>query len=157
MKIKISQLYEADLESLRSLLRNHLSTHNREVENLRAMLDEVRAKLADSVQEKIDLRIDYENRLNDMKCIHERDVAQMRDLMAMTDKHHENMGSKASLTHISHSKTIQQHTLDVKSIMAEKRSLESHIENKTKEIEALNLRIEKMQGLQEREVRKLEE
>ena len=29
MKIKISQLYEADLESLRSKLRNSLAAHNR--------------------------------------------------------------------------------------------------------------------------------
>lgn len=157
MKIKVSQLYEADLESLRNLLRNHLSNHNREVENLRAMLDEVRFKLADAVQEKIDLRVDYENRLNDMKVIHERDVAQMRDQVAMTDKHHENMTSKASLTHISHNKTVQQHTLDFKTIMEEKRNLEKQIDNKNKEIEALNLRIEKMLGLQAREVRQLED
>ena len=29
MKIKISQLYEADLESLRSKMRNCLAAHNR--------------------------------------------------------------------------------------------------------------------------------
>jgi len=29
MKIKVSQLYEADLESLRSKMRNSLATHNR--------------------------------------------------------------------------------------------------------------------------------
>ena len=118
MKIKVSQLYEADLEALRSHLRNTISAHNRETENLRAMLDELRSKLADAVQEKIDLRVDYENRLNDMKVIHERDVAQMRDTVAMHEKHGENLTSKASLTHISHGKTIQQHTIDVKSIMA---------------------------------------
>ena len=39
MKIKISQLYEADLESLRSLLRNEMANHNREVDNLRKMED----------------------------------------------------------------------------------------------------------------------
>ena len=59
MKIKISQLYEADLESLRSKLRNFLAAHNRETENLRNMLDELRNKLADAVQQKIDLRTDY--------------------------------------------------------------------------------------------------
>ena len=96
------------------------------------MLDEVRSKLADAVQEKIDLRVDYENRLNDMKVIHERDVAQMKDQVSMTEKHHENLTSKTSLTHISHNKQVQQHTLDVKSIMAEKRSLEKQIENKNK-------------------------
>ena len=39
MKIKVSQLYEADLEALRSHLRNTIAAHNRETENLRAMLD----------------------------------------------------------------------------------------------------------------------
>ena len=137
------------------MLRNHLSAHNREVENLRAMLDEVREKLADAVQEKIDLRVDYENRLNDMKIIHERDVAQMKDQVSMTEKHHENLTSKASLTHISHNKQVQQHTFDVKAIMNEKRSLEEQINNKNKEIETLNQRIQKMEGFQRREVNKL--
>ena len=156
MKIKVSQLYEADLEALRSHLRNTISSHNREVENLRSMLDELRRKLAEAVQDKIDLRVDYENRLNDMKVIHERDVAQMRDTVAMHEKHGENLTSKASLTHISHGKTIQQHTIDVKSIMAEKRSLEKQIENKNKEIEALNLKVQKMEGFHSREVHQLE-
>lgn len=64
MKIKISQLYEADLESLRSKIRNLLSAHNRETDNLRGMLDDLRRKLSDAVQDKIDLRTDYENRIN---------------------------------------------------------------------------------------------
>ena len=123
---------------------------------MRSMLDELRRKLAEAVQDKIDLRVDYENRLNDMKVIHERDVAQMRDTVAMHEKHGENLTSKASLTHISHGKTIQQHTIDVKSIMAEKRSLEKQIENKNKEIEALNLKVQKMEGFHSREVHQLE-
>ena len=102
------------------------------------------------------MRVDYENRLNDMKVIHERDVAQMRDTVAMHEKHGENLTSKASLTHISHGKTIQQHTIDVKSIMAEKRSLEKQIENKNKEIESLNLKVQKMEGFHSREVKQLE-
>ena len=40
---------------------------------------------------------------------------------------------------------------------AEKRALESQIANKNREIEALNLRIEKMLGFHKREVSKLEE
>ena len=41
--------------------------------------------------------------------------------------------------------------------MNEKRSLEKQIENKNKEIEALNLKIQKMEGFQKREVQKLED
>ena len=132
MKIKISQLYEADLESLRSHLRNNISTHNREVENLRGMLDEVRGKLAEAVQEKIDLRVDYENRLNNLKALHERDAAQMRDLITMHEKQSENLGSKNTLTHISHNNQVQQHTIDVKKINDERRALEKQIDNKNK-------------------------
>lgn len=47
------------------------------------MLDDLRHKLADAVQQKIDLRTDYENRLNEYKVIHERDVQSMRDQIAM--------------------------------------------------------------------------
>jgi hypothetical protein len=64
MKIKVSQLYEADLESLRAHMRNSFAAHNRETEGLRTMLDDLREQLAKEVDEKINLRIDYENRLN---------------------------------------------------------------------------------------------
>ena len=157
MKIKVSQLYEADLESLRAHLRNSVSTHNREVENLRTMLDEVRHKLAEAVQEKIDLRVDYENRLNNFKALHERDVAQMRDLITMHEKQSDNMGSKNTLTHISHNNQVQQHTLDVKKINEERRNLETQIANKNKEIESLNLTIQKIKGHHARDISKLEE
>lgn len=46
MKIKISQLYEADIEALRSMLQNNMSAHNRETENLRMLLRDVREELA---------------------------------------------------------------------------------------------------------------
>lgn len=38
----------------------------------------------------------------------------------------------------------------------EKRNLEKQIENKNKEIEALNLKVQKMEGFNKREVSKLE-
>ena len=41
--------------------------------------------------------------------------------------------------------------------MNEKRSLESQIDNKNKEIESLNLKIQKMEGFQRREVNQLEQ
>lgn len=88
MKIKISQLYEADLESLRSHMRNSFATHNRETEGLRNMLDDLREELAKTVQQKIDLRIDYENRINEFKIIHERDVQLMRDQIALHEKNY---------------------------------------------------------------------
>lgn len=64
MKIKISQLYEADLAALRSHMDNSFAAHNRETDNLRAMCNDLRDKLARAVQDKIDLRVDYENRVN---------------------------------------------------------------------------------------------
>ncbi len=53
MKIKISQLYEADIEALRSKLQNTMATHNRETDNLRMCLRSVREELANEVHEKL--------------------------------------------------------------------------------------------------------
>lgn len=155
MKIKISQLYEADLEALRSHMRNSFAAHNRETEGLRVMLDDLREQLAKAVQQKIDLRIDYENRINDFKVIHERDVQMMRDQISLHEKNYENQTSKASLTHISHNNQIQQRNVNQKELIIEKRNLEKQIENKNREIEALNLKVQKLEGFNKREVSKL--
>lgn len=114
MKIKVSQLYEADLEALRSHMRNSLAAHNRETEGLRGMLDDLRDQFAKVVDDKIRLRADYENRLNEFKTIHERDVQMMRDQVSLHEKNYENQTSKASLTHISHNQQIQQRNLNQK-------------------------------------------
>jgi hypothetical protein len=50
MKIKIGNLYEADLESLRNHMDNSFASHNRETEELRRMLDELREQLAKEIQ-----------------------------------------------------------------------------------------------------------
>jgi hypothetical protein len=44
--------------------------------------------------------VDYENRLNEFKVIHERDVQMMRDQMTRCEKDYDNQTSKVSLTHI---------------------------------------------------------
>lgn len=156
MKIKVSQLYEADLEALRSHMRNSFAAHNRETEALRSMLDDLREQLAKAVQEKIDLRVDYENRINEFKVIHERDVQLMRDQVALHEKNYENQTSKVSLSHISHNQQLQQRNLNQKELINEKRNLEKQIENKNKEIDSLNLKVQKMEGFHKREIGKLE-
>lgn len=133
-------------------MRNSFAAHNRETEGLRAMLDDLRAQLAQEVEEKIRLRVDYENRLNEFKVIHERDVQLMRDQVALHEKNYENQTSKASLTHISHNQQVQRQVISHKELMQEKRQLEKQIENKNKEIEALSLKLEKMRGFHAREV-----
>lgn len=45
------------------------------------------------------------------------------------------------MTQIEHVATLQTKAVDTKKMMAEKRTLETQIQNKNKEIEALNLRI----------------
>ena len=87
------------------------------------MLDDLRRKLSDAVKDKIDLRTDYENRINEFKVIHERDVQMMRDQITMHEKNYENQTSKASLTHISHNNLVQKQNISVKDIMNEKRNL----------------------------------
>jgi hypothetical protein len=64
-------------------MRNSFAAHNRETESLRSMLDDLRDQLAKEVQQKLDLRIDYENRINEFKVIHERDVQMMRDQISL--------------------------------------------------------------------------
>ena len=46
LKIKVSQLYEADIQALRSKLENTMATYNRETDNLRMLLRDVREELA---------------------------------------------------------------------------------------------------------------
>ena len=157
MKIKVSQLYEADVESLKSLLRNEMANHNRQVENLKEMEDNLRTKLANTVQEKIDLRTDYEHRLNEFKIIHERDLGQMRDQITMHEKNYENQTSKGTALNISQNDFAQKQTNTHKSLMNEKRTLEKQIQNKNKEIEALNLKVQKLEGYHKKEIQKLEE
>lgn len=120
------------------------------------MLDDLREQLARAIQDKIDLRVDYENRINEFKVIHERDVQLMRDQIALHEKNYENQTSKASLTHISHNQQLQQRNVNFKELINEKRNLEKQIENKNKEIEALNLKVQKMEGFHKREISKLE-
>mgnify|MGYP000981647227 FL=1 len=57
------------------------------------------------------------------------------------EKQVENQTSKISMTQIEHVATLQTKAVDTKKMMAEKRTLETQIQNKNKEIEALNLRI----------------
>lgn len=80
----------------------------------------------------------------------------MRDQIALHEKNYENQTSKASLTHISHNQQIQQRNLNQKQLIEEKRMLEKQIENKNKEIEALNLKVQKMEGFHKREIQKLQ-
>ena len=57
------------------------------------------------------------------------------------EKQVENQTSKISMTQIQHVATLQTKAVDTKKMRAEKRTLETQIQNKNKEIEALNLRI----------------
>lgn len=79
----------------------------------------------------------------------------MKNVISHREKEIEGCTSKASLTHISHNQQLQTRNLDMKQIMNEKRSLEGQIQNKNKEIEALNLKVQQMQGLHKRDIEKL--
>lgn len=83
MKIKVSQLYEADLESLKSKMRNSLATHNRQTDNLRDLLKDTRQNLAKEAQDKLDLRKDYEFRLNEFNIKYQREHQQLQDLLML--------------------------------------------------------------------------
>ena len=154
-KIKISQLYEADLDTLRSKLQNTYSNHTLEVDALREHLKESREKLANEVQDRLELRKEYELRLTEFSVAHDRIQKELKNVVAQREKEIEGHTSKASLTHISHNQLLQTRNLDMKQIMAEKRTLEGHIAAKNKEIESLNLKVQQMLGLHRRDIDKL--
>lgn len=155
-KIKISQLYEADLEALRNKLQLTYANHTHEVDALRALLKETRERLANEVQERLELRKEYELRLTEFGVSHDRIQKELKNVVAQREKEIEGHTSKASLTHISHNQLLQTRNLDMKQIMAEKRTLEGHIAAKNKEIEALNLKVQQMLGLHKRDIERLE-
>lgn len=109
------------------------------------------------MQDRLDLRKDYELRLTDFAVSHDRVQKELKNVIAQREKEIEGHTSKASLTHISHNQLLQTRNLDMKQIMNEKRTLEGQIQSKNKEIEALNLKIQQMLGLHKHDIDKLEE
>ena len=156
-KIKISRLYEADLESLRSQLKNSYANHALEIENLRNQLANTRERLADEVQDRFDQRRDYENRLQQLHVSHDRVQREHKNVISHREKELEGHTSKVSLTHIEHNQQLQSRNINMKQLMTEKRNLENTITNKNKEIETLNLKVQKMTGFHDRAIAKLEE
>lgn len=156
-KIKISQLYEADLDSLRDKMKHSYANHTLEVDSLRSLLKDTREKLAGEVQERLELRKEYELRLTEFAVSHDRIQKELKNVVAQREKEIEGHTSKASLTHISHNQLLQTRNIDMKQIMAEKRTLEGHIASKNREIEALNLKVQQMLGLHKHDIDKLEQ
>lgn len=112
--------------------------------------------MVSELEEKVIMRRDYETRLREMNLKYEREHQQLNDLILMAEKKFENAHSATSLRDIDHTaKTKKQHTT-FQGIFAEKRNLETQIANKNKEIETLNLRIQKMTGYHEKQIADLE-
>ena len=59
MKIKVAELYEADLDALRNNMQNRLGAHERERDSLTEQVQELRVNLAREIQDRLDLRTDY--------------------------------------------------------------------------------------------------
>lgn len=112
--------------------------------------------MAAEVQDRLELRKEYELRLTEFAVSHDRVQKELKNVVAQREKEIEGHTSKASLTHISHNQLLQTRNLDMKQIMAEKRTLEGHIAAKNKEIEALNLKVQQMLGLHKHDIDKLE-
>jgi DNA repair exonuclease SbcCD ATPase subunit len=156
-KIKIGELYEADIESLKSQLENSYANHAREVEELNQLLKNTREKLAREVQDRLDQRRDYELRLTEFSVGHDRVQRELKNVVNQREKEIEGHTSKASLTHISHNQLLQTRNIDMKSLMEEKRNMENKINKKNQEIETLNLKVQQMQGFHKRAIDKLDE
>lgn len=90
---------------------------------------------------KLELRKEYDNRLNEFKIKYEREHQQLQDLIMLHEKQVENQTSKISMSQIEYTQTLQSKAVDTRKMIAERRQLETQIANKNREIEALNLRI----------------
>jgi DNA repair exonuclease SbcCD ATPase subunit len=156
LKIKVSRLYEADIEALRNLFTHQLEQLSNENAKLKETLTQTKDRLIQEVEEKLLMRKDYENRLNEMNVKYDREHKQLNDLLMLAEKNYENVRSQTSIRDIEHGSKLKSHNISLSSIMLEKRNLENQIKNKNKEIEELNLRIEKMNGYHKRDLEQLQ-
>jgi chromosome segregation ATPase len=102
------------------------------------------------------MRKDYENRLNEMNIKYDREHQQLHDLLVLAGKNFENAKSQTSIRDIEHNSKLKRQNTSIQGIVTEKRSLENQIKNKNKEIEELNLRIQKMDGYHKRDLEQLQ-
>lgn len=136
-------------------MQNREAAHTRERDTIRELFQNTRDRLAEEVQNNLDMRTDYENRLNEFKIKYEREHQQLQDLIALHEKQHENQTSKMSLTFIEHSDKMQKQSLNKKELVNEIRELERQISSKNKEIESLNLKYKKNEGYLTHQIKKL--
>ena len=144
------------MNSLRSQLETSYANHANESEQLQNQLRDVREKLAREVQDRLDQRRDYELRLTEIATDHDRIQREYKNVIGHREKEIEGHTSKASLTHISHTQLLQNRSINMKQLMEERRNLENTIARKNKEIEALNTKVQQMQGFHKRAIDKLD-
>jgi septal ring factor EnvC (AmiA/AmiB activator) len=102
------------------------------------------------------MRKDYENRLSEMNVKYDREHQQLHDLLVLADKNYDNVRSQTSIRDIEHNSKLKRQNTNIQGIVNEKRSLENQIKSKNKEIEELNLRIQKMEGYHKRDLEQLQ-
>lgn len=156
LKIKVSKLYEADIEALRNIFTHQLEQLSNENAKLKDTITQTKDRLIKEVEEKLMMRKDYENRLNEMNVKYDREHKQLNDLLLLAEKNYDNVKSQTSIRDIEHGSKLKRHNTSINNIMLEKRNLENQIKNKNKEIEELNLRIEKMNGYHKRDLEQLQ-
>jgi hypothetical protein len=129
----VGRLYEADIDTLRNLFIHQLEQLNNENDKLKDTITQTKDRLVQEIEEKLLMRKDYENRLNEMNVKYDREHQQLHDLLVLADKNYDNVKSQTSIRDIEHSKLKRQNT-NIQGIINEKRSLENQIKNKNKEI-----------------------
>lgn len=85
-KIKVGELYEADINSLRSQLETSYANHSNEIDQLRNQLRDTREKLAREVQDRLDQRRDYELRLTEFASDHDRIQREYKNVISQREK-----------------------------------------------------------------------
>jgi hypothetical protein len=84
------------------------------------------------IEEKLLMRNDYENRLNEMNVKYDREHQQLHDLLVLADKNYDNVKSQTSIRDIEHNSKLKRQNTNIQGIINEKRSLENQIKNKNK-------------------------
>ena len=84
------------------------------------------------------------------------DREHLHDLLVLAEKNYDNVKSQTSVRDIEHNSKLKRQNTSIQSIVTEKRTLENQIKNKNKEIEELNLRIQKMEGYHKRDIEQLQ-
>jgi len=113
----VGRLYEADIDSLRSLFVHQLEQLFNENDKLKTTITQTKDRLVQEIDEKLLMRKDYENRLNEMNIKYEREHQQLHDLLVLAEKNYDNAKSQTSIRDIEHNSKLKRQNTNLLDIV----------------------------------------